>query len=39
MANKNDDEEEITERMIKNEDFLTEDEILKTIDMNSYKIE
>ena len=37
MANKNDDEEEITERMIKNEDFLTEDEILKTIDMNPYK--
>ena len=37
MVDKNDDEEEINEGKIKNKDILTEDEVLETIDMTTYK--
>ena len=37
MVDKDDDEEEINEGKIKNKDILTEDEVLETIDMTTYK--
>lgn len=37
MIGKDDDEEEITEKNIKNKDILTEEEVLETLDMTSYR--
>ena len=37
MENDNDDEEEINEAKVKNQDVLTKEEVLNTIDMTAYK--